>query len=378
MKKIKSFLCIDDDPQLSSVCASIGLRAPVKLTLQAPPNAWEKAIDEITAKLTSRKFDGLLLDFRLDEYPETVNGVKVRYTAESLVNELRRRSVEDGNGDNSYPIILWSTANNLSGYFSINPSYTALYDGIWDKEVVRNNALEYGLKLASLASGYQSLHLAAKKNLPLHSVLNCAATSVLIEMEQAFVSKIKKAPYAFNYATFVINRILRFNGVLIDLETIAAILGINAPGKIELIINKLSTPGKEIIYTGVFSSGNKRFWREPLLAALNQLSGEHWVHLKADLRAEILSKKFRLKNLTAAQSIHASYQTDFDCVCAYSRKPLARRNGYRIHPSTQDPWIQPSYVAGTVYRMIPTSDVRRPQLDVGEQERFKSDFSSKP
>src|SRR4051812_4636054 len=101
-KNRPSFLCIDDDKHLVSLCEAIELQSPVRLTAETPPPTWEAAIEGITVRLTGRKFDGLLLDFRLDEYPTGANKLKVRYTAESLVNELRRRSIEGS--DKSYPI----------------------------------------------------------------------------------------------------------------------------------------------------------------------------------------------------------------------------------------------------------------------------------
>lgn len=369
-----SFLCIDDDAALASLCAAVQLKGPVALKPESPPATWEAAISGITERLTSRKFDGLLLDFRLDEFPIGDTNAKVKYTAESLINELRRQSVEGT--DKSYPVILWSTAVNLAWYFSINPSYTGLYDGIWDKEEVRADAPAYGKRLAAIASGYSRLHTAAKKGEALHIVLNCRASAVLAEMEQAFTAKIKQAPYAFNYATFIINRILRCNGVLVDQATVAAILGITPSAAAAAVIGKLGTAASPIRYSGVFAGHDERYWRDDLLSALNQLAPSgRWLHLGAAERVAILKKKLRLQKLTAAGPIHPSYQTDFDCICSSSRQPLARRNGYRLHPKLLDPWIEPLYIAGTVYRTMSKANAKRIHLDVGEQERFEADFS---
>jgi hypothetical protein len=376
MKRVKakhSFLCIDDDVQLASLCEAIGLNPDVRLTPEAPPATWESAIEDITRRLTGREFDGLLLDFRLDEFPSATNNVKVRYTAESLVNELRRHSVEGA--DKSYPIVLWSTADNLSLYFSFNPSYTGLYDGIWDKAAAGQSAYEYGNILISLADGYQKLHTAAKRGQALHVVLNCRATAVLLEMEQAFTTKIKQAPYTFNYATFIINRILRYNGVLIDLPTAAALLGIDGVTHAGTVVAKSATKQRPIVYSGVFSEASPRFWRDDLLGALNELSnGGFWLHLKAEERVSILVKKLRLRNLRPAKAIYVDYQTDFDCVCAKTLKPLSRRNGFRLHAAVLDAWIEPRYIAGTAYRQLSQAEAKRFILDVGEQERFDATF----
>ena len=37
--------------------------------------------------------------------------------------------------------------------------------------------------------------------------------------------------------------------------------------------------------------------------------------------------------------------------------------------------LQPSYIAGTIYRALPQSETKRIRLDIGEQERFESDFN---
>jgi hypothetical protein len=195
-------------------------------------------------------------------------------------------------------------------------------------------------------------------------------------MEQAFVTKIKQAPYAFNYATFIINRILRFNGVLIDRPTAAAILGICDLEAAERILSKLARQGRHLQYEGVFAVANERFWRDELLNTLNALADNgRWLHLSAADRVGILKKKLRLTRLKPAEPIHKTYQTDFDCVCAYSRVPLARRNGYRLRATVLDPWIEPRFIAGTVYRSLPQTKAKLVPLDVGEQERFEADFN---
>ena len=369
------FLCIDDDADLAALCTAVQLKGPVTLRPEPPPATWEDAISGLTDRLTSGRLDGLMLDFRLDEFPNQATNIKVKYTAEALINELRRQSVEL-QGDKSYPVILWSTATNLSWYFSINPGYTGLYDGIWVKDEVRADSARYAARLASLAAGYSRLHLAAKGQEALNGVLNCRATAVLVDMEQAFTAKIKQAPYAFNYATFILNRILRCNGVLLDLETVASILGVSDTNIVATVIGKLATKEYPVVYTGVFAAHDPRYWRADFLALLNQLTADgRWLHLDAAARVAVLKKKLRLTKIAAAEPIHPSYQTDYDCACAKSGRPLARRNGYRLRPKLLDSWIEPCYIAGTVYRTLSKTAAREYVLDVGEQERFASDFS---
>lgn len=367
------FLCIDDDPNLAALCEAIQLQGHLAIKSEPPPHTWEAAVEELTERLTGKALDGLLLDFRLDEFSTQNDKTKVRYTAESLVNELRRRSVE-GN-DRSYPIILWSTAANLAWYFSINPSYTGLYDGIWRKETVLQESKQHATRLINLAEGYTRLRLAAKKKQALKTVLNCDSAA-LVDLEQAFTSQIKQAPYAFNYATFIINRVLAFNGILIDSDTLSALLGIKEHQKAESILLRLPSR-KKLIYSGVFCEAYRRYWYDSLLTDLNKLCPKgYWLHLDATSRVSILKKALGVRNINPVPPIHETYRTDYDTICSYSRRPLARRNGYKLYSKLLDSWIQPQYIAGTTYRALTKAESAKTRLDVGEAERFKADFTS--
>src|SRR4051812_25262623 len=99
MQKLKTMrlLCIDDEPDIETVCNSLADRA-LKIDVRQPHANWGQQISEIHDSLSKDGFQGLLIDFRLDELhsgKQTKDDQKevVCYTAEALVSELRRRSV---------------------------------------------------------------------------------------------------------------------------------------------------------------------------------------------------------------------------------------------------------------------------------------------
>lgn len=377
MKAKIQYLCRDDDPGIQSLAGVLEDGRMLRIIYSHPSESWESEIDFVTNSIVEKKCQGLLLDFRLDQNENVVSKKRSRYTAEAVVNELRRRSIEEQRGaDNSYPIILWSTAQNLALYYQINSSYNGLYDGVWDKQRIAPQTEFYRRRLKSLVLGYATLRAGARKCVSLQSVLKASDGAVQKEMEQTFVAKIRDARFAFNYAIFVLERVLEPTGPLIDRTTVCAILGIEpstAPDVMESIIGKAP---KVVQYNGVFSDSYERYWRAPLLNWLNGLSSaEGWLGMSSEKRVSMLKAELKIRRLMSAAAIDKSYGTDFDAVCAISGQPLARRDGYRLRDGSTDVWREPRFVAGVNYRALTRDKAKAFHLDEDELERFRRDFA---
>jgi hypothetical protein len=377
-KSKPSYLCVDDEPDIESTLRRLVTVGKVPIDLRRPVADWTGEVAAVHKAMTTDRYTGLLIDFRLDETHQgkktKTDGMIVRYTAESLVSELRRRSVEGGK-DESYPIILWSTAKFLKRFYELNPGYVVSYDAIWDKERLARDMAGYGRRLTSLSQGYQTLTVSLRKGkADMKTLLGTGEMSVLTEFDQFIQKKAQGNRYAFQYALFILHDVLEANGPLIDTATLQAFLGIAEwPGK--SWTTALSVLGKEIIYQGVFSTFYHRFWRQKVLQALEGLTGvSSWLSLAAEERVLLLKRRLKRVRIAAAQPLGKGYSTDYDCACAITRRPLAKRNGFRLLDSRPLPWKEPEYVAGVTYRLKFSELSKTRPLEAEEKERFATQF----
>ena len=379
------FLCVDDEPDIESITRRLKTVGKFDLVLERPVPDWAAQVENIQKAMTAGHYAGLLIDFRLDEVhaaPKPKNNAagKVRYTAEALISELRRRSLECGRDDNnSYPIILWSTAALLKEFYELNPAYNVSYDDIWDKGLLPDDIPGYARRLKILSAGYAEI-AAILENVPkgqsaVSSLLAIDASSrVVRDFEQYMFKRPKGKPHTFQYALFVRHDILGVNGPLIDRPTLDAYLGIN-PVSENAWKALMSLLGPEIRYRGVMGDLFPRFWREAVLSKLESLTAtSSWLSLPASERVSRLKKARKGLKVSAAEPIEKGYSTDFDCSCSVSFRPLSRRNGYRLLESRSLPWKQPDYVAGVEYRKKLTELSRSRPLEPEDKLRFNAQF----
>lgn len=384
-KKSKiSYLCVDDESDIESTRRRLAAAGGLTIKLRRPLADWTGEVEAIHQAMTGDGYSGLLIDFRLDETHHGVqtkadDGKLVRYTAESLVSELRRRSVEGGK-DESYPIVLWSATKFLKQFYELNPGYVVSYDSIWDKEQLSKDMPGYGRRLISLSQGYQhlanSLHKGkGKADMP--TLLAASDMSVLSEFNQFMQQRARGNPYAFQYALFIAHDVLEVGGPLIDAAMVRAFLGVEtlAAKDWAAVLNSL---GKDAIYRGIFSDSYERFWREKILRGLETLTGaSSWLSLPAVERTALLKRQFKRAKFEAAKPLGKDYATDYDCVCDVTKRPLAKRNGYRLLNTRPLPWKDPEYVAGTTYRLKFAELSKSHPLEAEDKERFAAQYKLK-
>jgi len=377
------YLCVDDEPNIESTRRRLAAGGQLTIELRRPVADWTAEVDAIHRAMTVEKYSGLLIDFRLDETHQGLkskgtDGKVVRYTAESLVSELRRRSVEGGK-DESYPIVLWSTAKFLKRFYELNPGYLVSYDSIWDKEQLAGDMAGYRQRLTSLNRGYQQLAVAVQRGkVDMPTLLAAAGMSVLTEFDQFMRQRAHGTPYVFQYALFIAHDVLEVGGPLIDAATVRAFLGVEKMAEKDWV-TILAALGKEVIYRGIFADAYERYWRDNILRALETLTGAaSWLSLPAAERAALLRRHFKRAKIEPAKPMGKDYATDYDCVCAVTKKPLAKRNGYRLLNTRSLRWKEPEYVAGVTYRLKYAELSKTLPLEAEDKERFAAQYGLKP
>lgn len=376
------FLCVDDEPDIPAKIRLLEKAGPIAIKLFQPVPDWAEQIDLIHARIRAGTA-GLLIDFRLDESLPGVPkkkpaGKPVRFTAESLVPELRRRAIEGGK-DHSYPIILWSSATFLEKLYEVNSVVATTFDAVWKKEKVSDDRPSYAVALASLANGYGELRRALKSgHAGMDELLACPTSSLTRELDQYIGKRTAGQPFAFHYALFILHDLLEVPGPLITSRYLDALLGVEALDEKERkpLLKRL---GETVYYRGTFADAHERYWRQAVIAALETLTGvTSWLSLPAQARVKALNRVFPRARFKAADPLRKGYSTDYDCVCEESGKPLARRDGYRLLDARPLPWKEARYVSGVEYRKRYQKLVRTKPLESEDADRFHLQYNFKP
>lgn len=247
---------IDDTSALQAGGTITGLEAEglLSITHELPTGEWDKQIQSILDKLTDA--DGLILDQRLDE-GESLTGNQSKYRGTSLAQEIRILTKEGKIAD--LPIILLSATANITGSF--DNTGIDLFDKIISKERIPDIFALVRSQLVALAEGYQLLNKIDKTQISksINTILG-KDDGFVKNIDPRFTTKLEsflKSPTHI-IANFIIKEILEKCGFLISEELLAARLGINIKESSDWlalleILNFAS-------YTGVFSSGWRRWW----------------------------------------------------------------------------------------------------------------------
>jgi hypothetical protein len=303
--------------------------------------------------LREGKFDGVILDLRLDQFVnwEDPDGERADYRATTLAQEIRTRATEGKFKD--CPLVLWSTDSRLKASFNRDDTGQDLFDlkCVKDEILHEEKATEIAERLVSLVSGYKQIdkikgeHRSGKNQL--FRFLGFKSEVGFLDPRIAGEFATREGPVPVHeYARFVIFDLLDRAGPLIDERTLAARLGVDADSSADFQVLK-DTHFKQAIYKGPFSSGWPRWWA--------YLVEERWLKLKghpgrlrvipASQRVEILRSSLGLKKLTAAKPIKEGYSDRFWTVCRATELPLDPLDGLIVQTRNSKVWQDKTYVS---------------------------------
>lgn len=330
-----TFLYIDDDNVKRAAEKVQGFESSdLKIETMQHQNTWENQVNYLHEKQDS--FDGLILDLRLDDYPNAENQ-RANFRGTSLAQEIRTRQKEGG--FKAFPIVLFSANEKLEK--SLENSGKDLFDLCVDKGHISGDSYnQLSPQLEALAQGYKILK-SSQDNL-LES-LNID-TRILDERFVVELNHLEKHPIHV-IARFLVNELILRQGLLIDEEQLAARLGvdINASKGWRQVLNSL----KNAEYRGVFSVGWRRWWM-PLV-------NEWWhkdIGMPTYLRStsavsRVLAIREKLGcELCPAEKIEKSSSDEFWVVCQGYRRPLDPIDGLLLEGQENlYPWQDEEYVS---------------------------------
>jgi uncharacterized protein YeaO (DUF488 family) len=302
------------------------------------PKEYSNQIDE----LTKGNFDGLILDWRLDLIP-VIDGESVRYRASTLTQEIR--GIASEKHELEVPIVLLSTFDKLRQSYERDETSHDLFDKIYLKEKVGEQAQQISKELCALVKGYHRIIAARNKKFPFYKILD-------IEEEDAGILDIRIQDIfsgdepAHKYAQFIFKELIDVPGPLIDEFILAARLGVDIEksGDWE---NLKVTFLDSFSYKGPFGEVWPRWWSILLEKWWETLEGssEPLPFLNAKERVEILRKNTKLESLLPAELIEKEYSSKFWTICQVRKRPLDPIDGFMLQSRGNFPWQERLYVS---------------------------------
>ena len=331
---ITFFYIDDDDVQKASEKVQGFESSDLKILTIQHRSTWEKQINYLKEKQDS--FDGLILDLRLDDYPNEEDQ-RADFRGTSLAQEIRTRQKE---GDfKTFPIVLFSANEKLEK--SLENSGKDLFDVCIDKGHIGGDSYsELGPKLEALAQGYRILQDSQT------DLLKSLNVDVKI-IDERFISELNNlAKHPIHViARFLLNELLLKQGLLIDEQLLAARLGVDKNSSEDW--DKLLASLLKTEYRGVFSTGWRRWWM-PLVNAwwYDEIGASTYLRsTSASKRVQAIIDKFGYK-LCVAEKIDKSGSDEFWTICQGYNRPLDPVDGLlKDGQENLYPWQDEKYVS---------------------------------
>lgn len=346
------YLYIDDESNIQLepfITALTGRTDELEIVLQAPKELGDQ-IDEFSSILNN--YDGLILDWRLDQLPNQ-EGRRVRFRAAALAQELRTRATETragivGGAIRDLPIVLWSTYEKLKGSYYGDDTSHDLFDYKQHKQRVVEDSERVRVELVSLAKGYREIaeKVGRHNSFPEIVLTEDQRGSLTLDprIAERFIS-IDSTPY-HELAKFILKELILRPGPLISEELLAARLGINkeASSGWRTFLRTLPDNSR---YQGPFRDAWPRWWAQ----VIEKDWWQAMCHprslslLRAPERVERLIQCTGISDLVAATPISPTYQDRYWTVCEYSTCPLDPIDGVTIVEKEPEPWQERRYIS---------------------------------
>lgn len=293
--------------------------------------------------ILSSHFDAIIMDQKL-------TGVKrsIPYLGTTLIQEMRNRMVKSNGGLSPKPIILWSIASNIDSYFNEKSSHN-LTDAVWRKDRFGSEdtyAKDCIDQLIDLVNGYALLNklnskMSAEKHL--RAIFNVENDRLSIIPHQFYVffdHASNRKPHLISQ--FILNSVIRFNGPLIDFDTVLARLGLSKHSE---NLDKIEKKLANFKYKGIYSCTHSRWWSQGIEEWwLNSIDSRFPASLTAVERVALLRSKLKLKlePATFAKGHNSSY---FWYACPFTSQPVDPSDSFKIVFPEKREWQDDIYIS---------------------------------
>lgn len=365
-----NYICIDDqraeiiDPLINRISTSL-----LKIT-RATPRDMELQISAIDAFLRSsgQQPSGILLDLRIDMEANEY-GDRVGYRGPALAQELRTRMA--GNELISTPIVLWSVNSKFQKSFSSDASAHDLFDAVYTKDDrIATEPDSVSSELVALAEGYLQIRSQCATGRHLEMLGAGTFDSAVYSRFSAEFELICSGRNVHEIARFLLETLIRREGLLVNEETLAARLGVDISTSAEAW-PRLKSLIDSARYIGPFSAAWPRWWWfqvEDWWASISEGRSD-LRRLSAEQRLERIRSTLGI-DLLAPPPIKNSYSSKYFTVCRATKRPLDPIDGLRIMSIGDREWHDTNYVSE--HAALERINKGEWKLDPLDRDRFDS------
>lgn len=338
------YLYLDDANQneIKPFVMSVMRSGKVEITPEHPAKYFNN-MEELIAAL--RQYDGIILDWRLDEYVQMEQGEdkKFNFRAGGLAQEIHSLTTEGA--IKPIPVVLWSATQKFKGSFQNDFTAQDLFIAKYTKEDIAESGERIANELESLAKGYKSIIEGRATIGNLAVLLECKENVEYADIR--VLDRFSTGSYSVHeVAIFILEKLIRHPGILITEELLLSRLGINresSPGWDE--IKKLLQP---YLYKGLFSTAWPRWWARgvednwwfSIIKAESPLSV-----LSASERIAKIIEVTKIQGVTAQTPSKPGYHDRFYTICEETHVPLDPIDGVIIDEPQPEAWQERRYIS---------------------------------
>jgi hypothetical protein len=220
------------------------------------------------------------LDYRLDEEVGSLPTDQT-YKASAVAQHLRDKAVESPADD--FPIVLVSAELKIRDMFDPDRTAHDLFDKVFVKEQISEDAERAQIELVSLADAYQAL--TGQKAYQLEAFLAALPEDQTFIDIQELKTPVETASAPHQVVGFALKQLFGKPGLLLDAADTGARIGVT-PKSFKALQPALAEAG--LAYVGQLAEGWPRWWAHRLDAWLTKLLGTRPITLAAAERAERL------------------------------------------------------------------------------------------
>lgn len=336
---------IDDDPlsTIEETAKGLSIHNEILEVVPFQHKKWEDLISFLIENQSN--FDGLLLDWGLNRKNE--EGDKANFDVEALTQQLRRLSVEKKILKKDFPIILCSAQYEFSKVYDKLLSSHDLFDVIYEKDFFHERREIVENEMADIGNSYKRITELLASNDTENVLKHLFAIDNLEKVDYRIVDYLRqllneKKPI-HELARFMLTKVARPAGVLIDKALLSARLGVNLDDEANENTLGLFKNLNSCAYKGVFANHNQRWWMELIIDWWNENFDMSLGSLSAKERASLLNEKFNL-TLNSITPLENSKSDYFWTICKVTRNPIAISDGIlAATPIDKSPWEEDEY-----------------------------------
>ncbi|MDF2833027.1 hypothetical protein [Chryseobacterium indoltheticum] len=313
-----NYYYIDDDSKSTITETAKGLSVnPEKLVVQAfQHKEWDDQIKFIIEN--QNEFDGLLLDWTLKRKSD--EGVDANFNVEALAQQIRRYIIDNDKLKKDFPIVICSADYRFHDIFSREVTGHDLFDLVFAKDEFDSKQYEIINQLEDLSVGYKMITKAKK-------VEDILKTENLEDIDYRVLDYLQNqiGQPTHEIARFILTKLVKSNGILIDEYLLASRLGVDILTKEQERIeewNKLLKIIDSTRYKGTFSNAWSNWWMHKINEFWLENFEESLGNLNGAERVNYLNQKFQLQ-LHPAPILEKAASSDFWVVCKKTHAPLA-------------------------------------------------------